>query len=245
MCVARSRVSWSRWCCSIAWSQHWCGRVPPRRSLAVRAATVRVAPGRTLYLIVGPINTQVPPLPNLLDEYRLRRTPDALWIELAVANTQTHTVTTLVSWRLPLRLLAVLPLGASLVLLIGTRRAHHRRPSANWSGARRRRRVRRTCRAGASGWRDTGATRYTIRRRGDAHGDARVRLAALRRHTGTRQRHKAPLATARQRCPLPGAYVPSRGCPCWNRPTGPPTILAAAQPLPLIKHRCGGAATTD
>ena len=49
----------------------WAGA--PQRSLAVRAATVRLAPGRTLYLIVGPINTQVPPVPTLLDEYRLRR----------------------------------------------------------------------------------------------------------------------------------------------------------------------------
>ena len=92
-----------------------------------RAAAVRVGPGWTVYLVVGLIDTRLPSDIELLAGYRIPRIPrppTVLRLQLWLATAGTRSVTPLVAWRLSLGLLAVLPVGASLVLLVVSRRGH-------------------------------------------------------------------------------------------------------------------------
>ena len=67
-----------------------------------------------------------------------------------------------------------------------------------------------------------------------------------RRRPGGQPRRRASASTSTRRAfPPTVQQVRQRGCPCWNRPFRSPQILAAAQPLPLINHCRGAAATVD
>jgi hypothetical protein len=92
-----------------------------------RHATVRVAPGQTLDLLVALIDTRMPDEVERQGAYRYRKPATVLLLGVWYARTATRSVTQLVAWRLSLRGLALLPVAAALIVLGGSTFAARRR----------------------------------------------------------------------------------------------------------------------
>ena len=92
-------------------------RGAPRSYGGMPLASIRLAPQRTLFVTVWPVNTGIHSYPNYPATYADQETPNAVWVHIWVQDGRQHTRTNYVSVTLAVRQYAVLPVSTCLALL--------------------------------------------------------------------------------------------------------------------------------